>query len=198
MARRLLRSCWPCCWPARHPFGRRNRNRRTGATRAFRKTGELGVGEAARRAAPAFTVRSEQDYFRNLIPAHAAVADASILIFADTEDETLRHIAERMYKAAYGENELIKLYYADTFRRMPTAAAPAGLIRDLNRVSGRERDRQYAEDMIDAQPAGGRHVAAGAGDGAGGNAHEAVGPGHGARAPPFVEDLQEWLERNGG
>ncbi len=112
------------------------------------QNGKLGVGEAMSRQVANLNVQSEQDFYLKMIPAHAEAVDASMLIYATTDDATLRHIAERLYKDAYGENEQLKLFYAQHFKKLPAAALPESTIRNLDNITGRQRDRQYAQDMV--------------------------------------------------
>lgn len=105
----------------------------------------LGVGAA--RMMPETPIRSEQDFIAEMIPHHLEAVDASMLIFATTGNWDLKRIARDIYVNQYRELEQLKLRYARAYRRVPAGSEYHPMMRDLDEVSGREREVRYVEDM---------------------------------------------------
>jgi uncharacterized protein (DUF305 family) len=106
----------------------------------------LGVGAA--RMMPETPIRSEQDFIAEMISHHLEAVDASMLIFAMTGNWDLKRIARDIYVNQYRELEQLKLRYARAYQKVPAGSDYQPMMRDLDEISGRDREVRYAEDML--------------------------------------------------
>lgn len=103
------------------------------------------LGTTAMRGEP---IGSEEEFIRRMIPHHLEAIDAAILVYVSSDDENLRELAEQIYTAQMLEVQQMKVHYARTYDRLPMGAEIEPMMRSLEEVDGRERDRRFAEDMI--------------------------------------------------
>lgn len=103
------------------------------------------LGAAAMGAEP---IGSEEEFIRRMIPHHLEAIDAAILVYVSSEDANLRELAEQIYTTQMLEVQQMKVHYARTYDRLPMGAEIEPMMRSLEEVDGRERDRRFAEDMI--------------------------------------------------
>jgi uncharacterized protein (DUF305 family) len=93
-------------------------------------------------------INSEKDFLREMIPHHQEAVDTSVLLFMSTDDPELKMLTKSIYKAQTEEILDMRLSYARWFNLIPTGAMYQLMMRDLNIVTGRERDIRYVQDMI--------------------------------------------------
>ncbi len=93
-------------------------------------------------------IHSEQDFLREMIPHHQEAVDTSVLLFISTEDPELKMLTKAIFNAQTEEILEMRLAYARWYNLIPTGAMYQPMMRDLNKVSGRERDILYVKDMI--------------------------------------------------
>jgi uncharacterized protein (DUF305 family) len=93
-------------------------------------------------------INSEKDFYREMIPHHQEAVDTSVLLFISTEDPDLRMLTQSIFKAQTDEILDMRLSYARWYNLIPTGAMYQPMMRDLNIVTGRERDIRYVQDMI--------------------------------------------------
>jgi uncharacterized protein (DUF305 family) len=94
------------------------------------------------------SVYSEKDFLREMIPHHQEAVDTSVLLYVSTADPELKILTESIYEAQTAEILEMRLYYARWYNLIPTGAMYEAMMRDLNTVTGRERDIRYVQDMI--------------------------------------------------
>ena len=93
-------------------------------------------------------IKSEKDFLREMIPHHQEAVDTSVLLFISTDDPDLKMLTKAIYKAQTEEILNMRLSYARWYNLIPTGAMYQSMMRDLNIVTGRERDILYVQDMI--------------------------------------------------
>lgn len=93
-------------------------------------------------------INSEKDFYREMIPHHQEAVDTSVLLFINTDDPDLRMLTKSIFKAQTDEILEMRLSYARWYNLIPTGAKYQPMMRDLNIVTGRERDIRYVQDMI--------------------------------------------------
>ena len=93
-------------------------------------------------------INSEKDFLREMIPHHQEAVDTSVLLFISTDDTDLKMLTKAIYKAQTEEILDMRLSYARWYNLIPTGAMYQSMMRDLNIVTGRERDIRYVQDMI--------------------------------------------------
>lgn len=93
-------------------------------------------------------INSEKDFLREMIPHHQEAVDTSVLLFISTDDPDLKMLAKAIFKAQTEEILDMRLSYARWYNLIPTGAKYQSMMRDLNIVTGRERDVRYVQDMI--------------------------------------------------
>lgn len=93
-------------------------------------------------------INSEKDFYREMIPHHQEAVDTSVLLFISTDDPELKMLTKSIFKAQTDEILGMRLSYARWFNLIPTGAMYQPMMRDLNVVTGRERDILYVHDMI--------------------------------------------------
>ncbi|MEF9426593.1 MAG: DUF305 domain-containing protein [Candidatus Mariimomonas ferrooxydans] len=93
-------------------------------------------------------INSEKDFLREMIPHHQEAVDTSVLLFVSTKDSELKKLTESIYKAQTREILDMRLSYAQWYNLIPTGAMYQPMMRDLNGVTGMERDTRYVQDMI--------------------------------------------------
>ena len=93
-------------------------------------------------------VNSEKDFLREMIPHHQEAVDTSVLLFISTDDPEMKMLTKSIYKAQAAEILDMRLSYARWYNLIPTGAMYQSMMRDLNLVTGRERDIRYVKDMI--------------------------------------------------
>ncbi len=93
-------------------------------------------------------IHSEQDFLREMIPHHQEAVDTSVLLFSSTEDPQLKMLSKAIFNAQSAEILEMRLAYARWYNLIPTGAMYQPMMRDLNKVIGRERDIFYVKDMI--------------------------------------------------
>ena len=116
---------------------------------------EKGHGDSHAPASPAMQhmshtdmITSEKDFYREMIPHHQEAVDTSVLLFISTDDPELKTLTKSIYMAQTDEILQMRLTYARWYNLIPTEAMYRPMMRDLNTVSGRERDIRYVKDMI--------------------------------------------------
>lgn len=93
-------------------------------------------------------INSEKDFLREMIPHHQEAVDTSVLLFVSTNDPDLKMLTKAIYKAQTAEILDMRLSYALWYNLIPTGSMYQPMMRDLNVVTGRERDIRYVKDMI--------------------------------------------------
>lgn len=93
-------------------------------------------------------IKSEKDFLREMIPHHQEAVDTSVLLFVSTNDPELKLLTKSIYKAQTAEILDMRLSYARWYNLIPTGFMYQSMMRDLNIVTGRERDIRYVQDMI--------------------------------------------------
>lgn len=93
-------------------------------------------------------IKSEKDFLREMIPHHQEAVDTSVLLFVSTDDPELKMLTKSIYEAQTAEILDMRLSYARWYNLIPTGFMYKSMMRDLNIVSGRERDIRYVQDMI--------------------------------------------------
>jgi uncharacterized protein (DUF305 family) len=93
-------------------------------------------------------ITSEKVFLREMIPHHQEAVDTSVLLFVSTDDPELKMLTKSVYKAQTAEILDMRLSYARWYNLIPTGAMYRSMMRDLNIVTGRERDILYVQDMI--------------------------------------------------
>ena len=93
-------------------------------------------------------INSEKDFLREMIPHHQEAVDTSVLLFISTDDPDLKMLTKAIFKAQTEEILDMRLSYARWYNLIPTGAMYQPMMRDLNMVTGRERDTLYVQDMI--------------------------------------------------
>ena len=93
-------------------------------------------------------INSEKDFYREMIPHHQEAVDTSVLLFVSTDDPELKILTKSIFKAQTDEILDMRLSYARWYNLIPTGAMYQPMMRDLNIVTGRERDIRYVQDMI--------------------------------------------------
>lgn len=93
-------------------------------------------------------VTSEKDFLREMIPHHQEAVDTSVLLFVSTEDPELKKLTKSIFEAQTAEILDMRLSYARWYNLIPTGAMYQPMMRNLNIVTGRERDILYVQDMI--------------------------------------------------
>ncbi len=93
-------------------------------------------------------INSEKDFLREMIPHHQEAVDTSVLLFISTKDPQLKMLTKAIFNAQTEEILEMRLAYARWYNLIPTGAMYQPMMRDLNKVSGRERDILYVKDMI--------------------------------------------------
>jgi uncharacterized protein (DUF305 family) len=93
-------------------------------------------------------VNSEKEFYREMIPHHQEAVDTSVLLFVSTDDPDLKMLTKSIFKAQTDEILEMRLAYARWYNLIPTGALYQPMMRDLNSVTGRERDIRYVQDMI--------------------------------------------------
>lgn len=93
-------------------------------------------------------INSEKDFYREMIPHHQEAVDTSVLLFINTDDPELRMLTKSIFEAQTDEILAMRLSYARWYNLIPTGAMYQPMMRDLNVVTGRERDIRYVQDMI--------------------------------------------------
>ena len=93
-------------------------------------------------------INSEKEFYREMIPHHQEAVDTSILLFISTDDPQLKMLAKAIFNAQNDEILEMRLLYARWYNLIPTGASYQPMMRDLNKVTGRERDLRYIQDMI--------------------------------------------------
>ena len=93
-------------------------------------------------------INSEKDFYREMIPHHQEAVDTSVLLFISTDDPDLRTLTKSIFKAQTDQILEMRLSYARWYNLIPTGAMYQSMMRDLNIVTGRERDIRYVQDMI--------------------------------------------------
>ena len=93
-------------------------------------------------------INSEKDFLREMIPHHQEAVDTSVLLFISTDDPDLKMLTKAIFKAQTEEILDMRLSYARWYNLIPTGAMYQSMMRDLNIVTGRERDILYVQDMI--------------------------------------------------
>jgi len=93
-------------------------------------------------------IKSEQDFYREMIPHHQEAVDTSVLLFISTDDSDLKMLTKSIFKAQEDEILEMRLSYARWYNLIPTGSMYQSMMRDLNSVTGRERDTRYVQDMI--------------------------------------------------
>ncbi|MBL7032024.1 MAG: DUF305 domain-containing protein [Nitrospira sp.] len=93
-------------------------------------------------------VKSEKEFVREMIPHHQEAVDTSVLLFISTDDPELKMLTEAIYNAQTAEILDMRLSYARWYNLIPTGFMYQSMMRDLNIVTGRERDIRYVQDMI--------------------------------------------------
>lgn len=96
----------------------------------------------------AHMVNSEKDFLREMIPHHQEAIDTSVLLFVSTADPELKILTKSIYEAQTAEILDMRLYFARWYNLIPTGAMYQAMMRDLNTITGRERDVRYVQDMI--------------------------------------------------
>jgi uncharacterized protein (DUF305 family) len=110
--------------------------------------GHKATSPAMMHMSHADMISSEQDFLREMIPHHQEAVDTSVLLFINTDDADLKMLTESIYKAQTQEILDMRLSFARWFNLIPTGAMYQSMMRDLNTVTGRERDIRYVQDMI--------------------------------------------------
>ena len=93
-------------------------------------------------------INSEKDFYIEMIPHHQEAVDTSVLLFISTDDPELKMLTKSIFKAQTDEILQMRLTYAMLYNLIPTEALYQPMMRDLNIVTGRERDTRYVQDMI--------------------------------------------------
>lgn len=93
-------------------------------------------------------INSEKDFLREMIPHHQEAVDTSVLLFVSTNDPELKMLTKAIYKAQTDEILDMRLSYALWYNLIPTGFMYQSMMRDLNIVTGHERDIRYVQDMI--------------------------------------------------
>jgi uncharacterized repeat protein (TIGR01451 family) len=93
-------------------------------------------------------INSEKDFYREMIPHHQEAVDTSVLLYISTDDPELKMLTSSIYKAQTDEILEMRLAYARWYNLIPKEAMYQPMMRDLNTVTGRERDIRYVQDMI--------------------------------------------------
>jgi uncharacterized protein (DUF305 family) len=93
-------------------------------------------------------IDSEKDFYKEMIPHHQEAVDTSVLLFISTDDPELKMLTKSIFTAQSDEILDMRLSYAYWYNRIPTGAMYQSMMRDLNIVTGRERDIRYVQDMI--------------------------------------------------
>lgn len=93
-------------------------------------------------------VKSEKDFLREMIPHHQEAVDTSVLLFVSTDDPELKKLTQAIFKTQTAEILDMRLSYARWYNLIPTGAMYQPMMRDLNVVTGRQRDILYVQDMI--------------------------------------------------
>jgi uncharacterized protein (DUF305 family) len=93
-------------------------------------------------------INSEKDFLREMIPHHQEAVDTSVLLFVSTDDPELKMLTKSIYKAQTAEILDMRLSYARWYNLIPTGFMYQSMMRDLNIITGRERDIRYVQDMI--------------------------------------------------
>ena len=106
------------------------------------------AGPAMMHMSHADMVNSEKDFYREMIPHHQEAVDTSVLLFVSTDDPDLKMLTKSIFKAQTDEILEMRLSYARWYNLIPTGAMYQPMMRDLNSVTGRERDIRYVQDMI--------------------------------------------------
>lgn len=103
---------------------------------------------AMRHMSHADMITSEKDFYREMIPHHQEAVDTSVLLFISTDDPELKMLTKAIYKAQTDEILEMRLAYARWYNLIPTESRYQPMMRDLNIVTGREREIRYVQDMI--------------------------------------------------
>lgn len=93
-------------------------------------------------------IRSEKDFLREMIPHHQEAVDTSVLLFISTEDPDLKMLTKTIFNAQTAEILDMRLSYARWYNLIPTEFMYQSMMRDMNTVTGHERDVRYVQDMI--------------------------------------------------
>jgi len=93
-------------------------------------------------------IKSEKDFLREMIPHHQEAVDTSVLLFIRSDDPDLKILTKSIFNAQTSEILDMRLSYARWYSLIPTGAMYQSMMRDLNIVTGRERDIRYVQDMI--------------------------------------------------
>lgn len=133
----------------------------TGKAGEHNMTGNIGTGPmkgdqaehmpaspAMKHMNHADMIRSEMDFFREMIPHHQEAVDTSVLLFVSTEDLELKKLTEEIFKSQTKEILDMRIFYAKWYNLIPAGAMYQPMMRNLNNVNGPERDVRYVQDMI--------------------------------------------------
>lgn len=93
-------------------------------------------------------INSEKEFYREMIPHHQEAVDTSVLLFISTDDSNLKMLTKSIFNAQSAEILEMRLLYARWYNLIPTGFMYQPMMRDLNSVTGRERDILYVKDMI--------------------------------------------------
>lgn len=93
-------------------------------------------------------INSEKDFLREMIPHHQEAVDTSVLLYVSTDDPELKMLTKAIYEAQTAEILDMRLSYARWYNLIPTGFMYQSMMRDLNAVTGRDRDIRYVQDMI--------------------------------------------------